>query len=161
MGARHRPCRRHLSGRTCGGTDALDFAIRETLDEHGVDLVVLSGYLKRVGPKTVARFRNRILNIHPAPLPRFGGRGMYGRAVHEAILAAGLTTTDITVHLVDDIYDHGPVVHRHPVPIAPATDAVALQERVGAAEPAVYIEVLRRITSGDIDLDDVATSSRR
>ena len=83
----------------------LDAAILRTLEEHGVDLVILAGYMKLLGPQTLARYRGRILNIHPALLPKFGGKGLYGRKVHEAVLAAGERVTGVTIHLVDESYD--------------------------------------------------------
>lgn len=145
----------HLSSHTHPDPATLDTTIRDTLDAHEVDVVVLSGYLRKLGPRTVARFRRRILNIHPAPLPTFGGAGMYGLRVHEVVLAAGLTTTEVTVHLVDDEYDHGPVIHRRPVPVLEGVDAAGLREHVQASEPVTFIEALRAIIAGRIDLDAV------
>ena len=74
---------------TQADADAADETLRRALESAGVDLVILSGYLRRLGPKTLTRYRNRVLNIHPGPLPAFGGHGMYGERVHEAVLAAG------------------------------------------------------------------------
>src|SRR5262249_60197687 len=87
-----------------------DQAILDALQTHGVDLVLLLGYMKLLGPRTTAAYRGRILNTHPALLPRHGGKGMYGNRVHEAVLAAGDTETGGTLHLVDEEYDHGTVV---------------------------------------------------
>ena len=81
------------------------------------DLVVLAGYLRLVPAAVVARFRNRTINIHPALLPRFGGAGMYGRRVHEAVLASGATESAVTVHYVDEQYDRGPIVAQRTVPV--------------------------------------------
>jgi phosphoribosylglycinamide formyltransferase 1 len=144
----------HLSSRTHPQPDALDHAIRDVLVDHDVDLVVLSGYLKRLGPSTVAAYPGRILNSHPAPLPEFGGHGMYGLAVHEAVLAAGRATTEITVHLVDEEYDHGPVMHRQTVPVGAASDAAALQRAVSELEPQVFVQALGRVLAGDANFDD-------
>jgi folate-dependent phosphoribosylglycinamide formyltransferase PurN len=80
------------------------------LERHGVDLLVLAGYLKLVPAEVVARYRGRILNVHPALLPAFGGKGMYGRRVHEAVLASGARESGATVHLVDEVYDHGAIL---------------------------------------------------
>ena len=88
---------------------AADVRLLEALTAARADLVVLSGYLRKLGPATLAAFGGRILNIHPALLPRHGGQGMYGRRVHEAVIAAGDTESGATVHLVDDQYDHGEV----------------------------------------------------
>lgn len=143
---------RHLSARTHPDPEQLDNAIRDTLVEHEVDLVVLSGYLKMLGPRTIDRFRNRILNVHPAPLPEFGGRGMYGLHVHQAVLDAGRENTAVTVHLVDEEYDHGPIVHTRPLPIEGIVDPEELQRAVAEIEPEVLIEALDKIVAGEIDL---------
>jgi formyltetrahydrofolate-dependent phosphoribosylglycinamide formyltransferase len=104
------------------------------LERHRVDLIVLAGYLKLVPPGVVARFRGRIINIHPALLPAFGGKGMYGRRVHEAVLASGARESGATVHLVDEVYDRGPVLGQVRVPILPGDDVERLAGRVLEAE---------------------------
>ena len=100
----------HLSSNTHDGAEPLDAAIRDTLVAARVDLVFLAGYMKRVGPLVLAAFKGRILNTHPALLPKFGGKGMYGDHVFEAVLESGETESGVSVHLVDGDYDHGPVV---------------------------------------------------
>jgi phosphoribosylglycinamide formyltransferase-1 len=102
----------------------------EALEQAGIDLVVLAGYLKLVPPQVVARYRGRILNIHPALLPRFGGPGMYGRRVHEAVLRSGAGVSGATVHLVDEAYDHGPVLAQARVPVLPGDTPETLAARV-------------------------------
>ena len=97
----------HLSGKTHPDPDALDAAVADVLSQHGVDLVALAGYMKLLGPNTIARFRGRIVNTHPGLLPEFGGRGMYGDRVHRAVLEAERRVTGVTVHQVDERYDHG------------------------------------------------------
>jgi phosphoribosylglycinamide formyltransferase-1 len=107
----------------------------------GVDAVCLCGFLKKlVVPEAWA---GRILNIHPGPLPRFGGRGMYGRAVHEAVLASGMAETGPTVHLVDDEYDHGEILAFEPVPVLSGDTPDALQKRVYEAEMRLYPRALQ------------------
>ena len=142
----------HLSETRCGGAEAVDRAIAETLAGHGVALVVLSGYLRKLGPLTLARFRGRILNIHPGPLPRYGGRGMYGRHVHAAVLAAGERMSGITIHLVDEEYDHGPVLAARGVPVEPGDTPETLAARVQAQEPAFFVDTLCRIADGTLAL---------
>src|SRR5678815_2675733 len=88
----------HLSSRTHSEAEALDAAICQALVEDEVDVVVLAGYMKKLGPETLVRFRGRVLNTHPALLPKFGGQGMYGVRVHEAVLAAGEATSGASVH---------------------------------------------------------------
>lgn len=143
----------HLSSRTYPDPVDLDAAIRDALAGHDAELVVLSGYAKLVGPLTLARFAHRILNVHPAPLPRFGGKGMYGLAVHQAVLDAGVAESAVTIHVIDDRYDHGPVVAAFPVAVEPTDSAETLQARVHEQEAACYLDVLGQIAAGEIDLD--------
>ena len=142
----------HLSETRLGNADALDRAVAETLAERGAELIVLSGYMRKIGPLTLARFRHRILNIHPGPLPKFGGRGMYGRFVHEAVIAAGERLSGICIHVVDDEYDHGPVLARREVPVEPGDTAETLAARVRAQEPAFFVDTLRHIAEGSLQL---------
>ena len=100
------------------------------LERHSVQLVVLAGYLKLVPSDVIARFRGRIINVHPALLPSFGGRGMYGRRVHEAVLASGARESGATVHLVDEVYDRGPILAQARVPVLPGDDPDRLAARV-------------------------------
>ena len=130
--------------------EGADARIAEAMAEHGVELIVMSGYLRRIGPRTLARFSGRILNIHPGPLPDFGGEGMYGRKVHEAVLAAGRRESGIVIHLVDEEYDHGAPVARRSVPIEPGDTAETLEARVRAAEPGFFVETLQKLASGEL-----------
>ena len=100
------------------------------LERHRVDLLVLAGYLKLVPAEVVERYRGRILNVHPALLPAFGGKGMYGRRVHEAVLASGARESGATVHLVDEVYDRGAILGQARVPVLPGDDADSLAARV-------------------------------
>ncbi len=143
----------HLSGATHPDPSDLDAAITRALEEHGVNLVILAGYMKLLGPQTLARYRGRILNIHPALLPKYGGRGLYGRKVHEAVLAAGDRVTGATIHLVDDRYDAGPILGQSQVPVLEGDDADTLAARVLETEHRLYVGTLQRIVQGEIDLD--------
>lgn len=100
------------------------------LDRHAVDLLVLAGYLKLVPSEVITRYRGRIINVHPALLPKFGGQGMYGRRVHEAVLASGAQESGATVHLVDEVYDRGAILGQARVPVLPGDDADRLAARV-------------------------------
>jgi phosphoribosylglycinamide formyltransferase 1 len=100
------------------------------LERHGVELVVLAGYVKLVPAEVVQRYRGRILNVHPALLPAFGGQGMYGRRVHEAVLASGARESGATVHLVDEVYDRGAILGQARVPVLPGDDPETLAARV-------------------------------
>ncbi|WP_309087950.1 formyltransferase family protein [Phenylobacterium sp.] len=136
--------------------EAADAQLAEAMAAHGVELIVMSGYLRRLGPKTLGRYAGRILNIHPGPLPQFGGQGMYGRRVHEAVLASGLTQSRIVIHAVDEEYDHGPTLAELDVPIAPGDTTETLEARVKALEPAFFVATLQKIASGELALADVA-----
>jgi phosphoribosylglycinamide formyltransferase-1 len=139
---------RHLSAPRAGGPVALDQALRDTLLECGTDLVLLAGYMKRLGPLTLAAFSGRILNTHPALLPQFGGQGMFGLSVHRAVLAAGRATTGASVHWVDENYDTGAVIAQVRVPVEPGDSALSLAARVQAAERELVVEVLGAAASG-------------
>jgi phosphoribosylglycinamide formyltransferase-1 len=112
--------------------DAAEWLTR--LERHGSELVVLAGYLKLVPAPVIVRFRDRILNIHPALLPAFGGKGMYGHRVHQAVLASGAQESGATVHLVDEAYDHGLVLGQARVPVLPDDTPDRLAARVLAVE---------------------------
>jgi phosphoribosylglycinamide formyltransferase 1 len=108
------------------------------LDAHGIELVALAGYLRLVPAPVIAARPGRIMNIHPALLPAFGGRGMYGRHVHEAVLAAGCRVTGVTVHWVDEHYDEGRIIAQWPVPVLPGDTAASLAARVLRVEHRLY-----------------------
>jgi phosphoribosylglycinamide formyltransferase 1 len=115
------------------------------LEKFRVDLVVLAGYLKRI-PSTVTRaYSGRMLNIHPALLPAFGGEGMYGSRVHEAVIASGAKETGVTVHLVDDEYDRGPIVAQWRVAVRKADTPESLASRVLNVEHTVYPRVVEMV----------------
>lgn len=141
----------HVSGRTHPGA-AEDREILRVLRRHDVDTVVLAGYMKRIGPETLAAYRGRILNIHPALLPKFGGQGMYGKRVHEAVLRAGEKVTGVTVHTIDERYDTGPILNQCQVPVQEGDTADSLAERVLRHEHLLYVETLRKIGEGTIVL---------
>lgn len=140
----------HLSGRTHADPDALDRAIRDALLDARADWVMLAGYMKKIGSKTLAAFPHRILNTHPALLPKYGGQGFYGRNVHQAVLDAGETESGATVHLVDADYDTGPALARVCVPVASGDTVEDLEERVKVAERGLVVETLSRLATGGI-----------
>ena len=142
----------HLSGRTHPDREDLDREIVDVLLQHNVNLVILAGYMKKIGPVTLATFPGHVLNIHPGLLPDFGGQGMYGRRVHEAVLAAGAGTTGATVHVVDAIYDNGPILAQKKVRVKKTDTADTLARRVLALEHELYVETIDRIVRGEIKL---------
>lgn len=141
----------HVSGVTHPG-EAEDREILRVLQAHGVDTVVLVGYMKKLGPVTLEAYQGRILNIHPALLPKFGGQGMFGRRVHEAVLAAGETVSGVTIHVVDGLYDHGRILAQRMVPVAQGDMPETLAARVLVEEHRLYAETLQRIAAGEIRL---------
>jgi phosphoribosylglycinamide formyltransferase/phosphoribosylglycinamide formyltransferase-1 len=120
-------------------------ALLDLLRKFRVDLVVLAGYLKRIPPAVVREYSGRIINIHPALLPAFGGEGMYGVRVHEAVIASGAEESGVTVHLVDDDYDRGPIVAQWRVPVESSDTAESLAARVLAVEHIVYPRVIEMV----------------
>lgn len=142
----------YLSGKTHPDPDDLDMAILDTLVRHEVDIVALAGYMKKLGPRTLSHYRGHILNIHPALLPKFGGKGMYGIHVHEAVLAAGEKESGVTVHLVDEEYDRGLILAQVRVPVMPDDTPETLAERVLAQEHILYSATLQRIATGELVL---------
>ena len=135
----------HLSSATHDDAASLDRAITHCLDDAAVDLVVLAGYMKRLGPVTLARFKGRLINTHPSLLPKFGGSGYFGRRVHEAVIAAGERESGATVHWVTGDYDSGPVIAQVRVPIAENETALTLETRVKAVERTLLIDTLRML----------------
>lgn len=120
-------------------------ALLELLRKFRVDLVVLAGYLKRIPPAVVREYSGRIINIHPALLPAFGGEGMYGARVHEAVIASGAAESGVTVHLVDNEYDRGPIVAQWRVPVEKSDSAESLAARVLSVEHVVYPRVIEMV----------------
>jgi phosphoribosylglycinamide formyltransferase 1 len=120
-------------------------ALLALLEKFRVDLVVLAGYLKRIPSRVTRAYSGRILNIHPALLPAFGGEGMYGTRVHEAVLASGARETGVTVHLVDAEYDRGPIVAQWRVPVNPSDTLESLAARVLDVEHAIYPRVVEMV----------------
>lgn len=142
----------HISTKNYPDPVVLDTAMRDILHKHHVDLVVLAGFMKRIGPKTLAAFDGRIINIHPALLPRHGGKGMYGRKVHEQVLAAGDSETGVSVHMVTDDYDTGPILAQQTVPVLAGDTPDSLAQRVLELEHRIYVETIAKIISGEIRL---------
>jgi phosphoribosylglycinamide formyltransferase-1 len=149
---RHGIASRHLSAQTHGDEASLDRAIAAALQAHAPDVVLLAGYMKQLGFHTLAAYRGRVINTHPSLLPKFGGRGMYGCHVHAAVIAAGDSTTGISVHLVDADYDTGRVLAQREVAVLRGDDAGTLAARVQSVERPFLVEVLERIAQGEIEL---------
>lgn len=131
--------------------DASRPAVRDVLRGARIELVVLAGYVRLVPPEVVGEFTERMVNVHPALLPSFGGQGMYGRRVHEAVLQSGVGVTGVTVHFVDNVYDHGRILAQWPVPVLGGDDAARLAARVLRVEHALYPRVVNALAAGQFD----------
>ena len=142
----------HLSSHVHPDPARLDEVILATLEKHEVNLVILAGYMKKLGPGTLARYRGRVLNVHPALLPKYGGRGMYGARVHEAVLAAGDSESGATVHLVDEEYDRGPILAQRKIAVLMGDTPERLAARVLEVEHQLYVDTLQRIAEDEIKL---------
>jgi formyltetrahydrofolate-dependent phosphoribosylglycinamide formyltransferase len=133
--------------------DGLAEAMLEELALARADIVVLAGFLKLVPEAVVRAYRGRILNIHPALLPAFGGNGMYGKRVHEAVLRSGARISGATVHIVDEEYDHGAIVAQWPVPVLEGDDAESLAARILTVEHRLLPDVVEAFAAGDLATD--------
>lgn len=142
----------HLSGKTHPESEELDKAILEALKTNNVNLVILAGYMKKIGSKTLAEYKGKILNIHPALLPKYGGKGMYGKYVHAAVLASGDKVTGVSVHIVDAEYDHGAIIAQCEIPILKEETVESLSKRVLKREHEFFSETLQKIAEGEIIL---------
>jgi phosphoribosylglycinamide formyltransferase 1 len=131
-------------------TESFGAAIWERLAPHAPDLVVLAGFMSLLTVPTA--YENRVMNVHPALIPAFCGKGMYGHHVHEAVLAAGVKVTGATVHFVDEHYDHGPIILQGCVPVLDDDTAETLSERVQAKERDLYPEAIGLFAEGKLEV---------
>ena len=127
--------------------------IARTLADHRITLIALAGYLRLVPASVIGAYRGRILNVHPALLPSFGGSGMYGARVHEAVLRAGVRVSGPTVHFVNERYDDGAIIAQWPVPVRADDTVATLGARVLAAEHALYPRCVAAVAAGTVSLD--------
>ena len=133
----------HISGKTHLDQAAFEAAMLEVLDKYDVDLLILAGYMKALPLCMLKRMPDRILNIHPSLLPKFGGKGFFGHHVHEAVLAAHETESGATVHLVSEEIDRGRILAQTKVPVMPDDTADTLAARVLVQEHALYWKTIR------------------
>jgi formyltetrahydrofolate-dependent phosphoribosylglycinamide formyltransferase len=115
------------------------------LDSADIDLIALAGYLRLVPPAVLKRYPDRIVNVHPALLPKFGGQGMFGQRVHHAVLAAGEQVSGATVHYVNENYDEGRIIAQREVPVLPGDTAETLAARVLAVEHVLFPDALEQV----------------
>jgi phosphoribosylglycinamide formyltransferase-1 len=136
-----------------GADDHAERLLR-VLERHDTDFAALAGYLKKIPSDVVRTFRHRMLNIHPALLPAFGGKGYYGMRVHRAVIERGVRWTGATVHLVDEDYDTGPIVLQTPVPVRPHDTPQTLADRVLEVEHRLLPEALRLFAENRVTVKD-------
>ncbi|HLP17265.1 MAG TPA: phosphoribosylglycinamide formyltransferase [Bacteroidota bacterium] len=151
----------HLSSRQFADERAFVARQLELLASFDVGLIVLAGYMKKIDAAVIDRYRNRILNIHPALLPKFGGKGMYGHFVHEAVISAGETESGATVHLVTDEYDRGPIVVQRRVQIDTNDTPDSLAHKVLAVEHTLLAEAVALFASNNVSVDNHRVVIRR
>ena len=125
-------------------------ALLHAFKQADIDFIILAGYLKLVPSEVVRAYPRAMLNIHPALLPAFGGKGYYGRRVHEAVIASGAKVSGVSVHFVDEEYDHGPIVAQVVVPVQPDDTPDALAKRVLQQEHRLYSKVVAALCRGEV-----------
>jgi len=135
------------------GEDAFGKALLDVLTGYKIDLVVLAGFLKKVPNVVVESFKNRIINIHPALLPSFGGKGMYGMKVHQAVVEYGCKVSGVTVHIVDTEYDHGPILLQKCVAVDFADTPESLAEKIHLIEHGILPEAIRLFEDNAIKIE--------
>ncbi len=143
----------HCSQRQFPSEEAFEDTLLRQLEDHGAEFIALAGYMKKLGRRTIQQYRNRISNIHPALLPAFGGKGMYGIHVHEAVLASGAKQSGATVHLVDEEYDRGPIVMQKTVEVRSDDTPETLAARVLVIEHEIYPQALKAFAEGRVHIE--------
>ena len=142
----------HISKSVYTDDYEVDDQITQKLLRYEVDLIVLAGYMKRLGELIMSTFKDRIVNVHPSLLPKFGGKGMYGIKIHESVLEAGEHKTGVTIHKVQGEYDRGTILAQAEVQIREDDTPFSLRDRVLKVEHELYVETLREISLGKIKL---------
>lgn len=143
----------HISSKEFPEEEMLVDEFIRVLKFHNVDIIILAGYMKMIPAALIREFKNRILNIHPALLPKFGGKGMYGINVHKAVIESGDAESGATVHIVDEIYDNGKILHQRKVSVLPEDTPETLAAKVLKEEHLIYTETIQLISEGKIILD--------
>ena len=144
----------HLNRKQFDSDASFNREILDRLRKHGANFIALAGYLKKIDSVIVRAFKNRILNVHPALLPSFGGTGMYGMFVHEAVIASKAKYSGATVHIVDEEYDRGPVVLQRRVELAEDETPETLAAKVLRVEHQIYPEAIRLFAEGRVQVQD-------
>ncbi len=140
----------HVSSLTEHGVDKANARICNIVRDHSIDLLVLAGYMKKIPEGLLTLLKNRIVNIHPALLPAFGGEGYYGQKVHEGVIARGAQYTGITIHMVNESYDEGQIILQRTVPVPSGCTAEELGAKVLVSEHEFFWQVVKAFATGDI-----------
>jgi len=130
-----------------------DAEIAKIIQNNRISMIILSGYMQLIGDETIRAVKGRIINIHPSLLPKYGGKGMFGRNVHQAVKDNNETETGITIHQVTEKYDDGKILAQKHIPLTPSMDVDDIEQAVRKAEPDFYVETLRKILKREIELD--------
>lgn len=135
----------YISGKTHPDDEERERTIHRALLSCDTDLVLLSGYMKKIGPLTLAQYSNKILNIHPSLLPAHGGKGMFGDAVHESVIRSGDTHSGATVQFITEEYDEGPIIAQHSVLVSPSETVATLKAKIQAIEGDLYFCAIQKV----------------
>jgi phosphoribosylglycinamide formyltransferase 1 len=144
--------RYYLSHKVITNQAELESKMLEVLDSHHTDMIFLAGYMRKLGDSILQKYHNRVFNIHPALLPKYGGKGMYGNHVHEAVIAAGERVSGVTIHRVNEQYDSGDIIAQTEVPVLEGDTAETLAARVLTREHEFLVEIIGKIADGQISL---------
>lgn len=147
--------------KACGSDEAYADSLLVNLHRANVDAIALAGFMRRLPAPVVEAFRHRIINVHPALLPSFGGKGMYGEHVHRAVLEHGCKVSGCTVHFVDEAYDTGPIIVQHAVSVEEGDTPETLAARILPCEHAAYAEAIRLLAEGRLSVEGRVVHIRR
>jgi len=143
-----------LSTTMFGNEESLDAETLKILETYNTDIIFLAGYLKKIGRDILRKYHNRVFNIHPALLPKYGGKGMYGMNVHKAVIEAKDTVSGITIHRANHKYDDGEIIAQTIVAVSPDDTAETLAEKILAREHTFIVEILGKIVDGTVLIND-------
>lgn len=139
-----------IDQRNFDSEESYNSSLFDLLDDNSIDFIALAGYLKLIKREMIKRYKNKITNIHPALLPSFGGKGFYGKKVHQAVLKAGCKVSGVTIHLVSEAYDRGPIISQSTVPVLEDDNPESLAARVLKFEHRIYPEALQLFADGRV-----------
>jgi len=144
----------HISRKIFPDISDLEYSEKflSSMNKFNIDFIVLAGYMKKIPDEVISKFRKRIINIHPALLPSFGGKDMYGTNVHKAVIESGMKVSGITIHFVDEVYDEGKIIFQHCCEVNYDDDEFSLQEKVKKLEHKYYTEIIKKFEEGKVSV---------